>query len=89
MSDQPHIKKGTRHCVECLKHSKTARWTDQAGVATVYGFVIVPPPFRAKVVIRTDSGGRPDLAGATKRTSACGITVARQCRISTGFAFQP
>ena len=34
-------------------------------MATVYGFVIVPPPFRAKVVIRTDSGGRPDLAGAT------------------------
>ena len=40
-----------------MKHSKTARWTDQAGVATVYGFVIVPPPFRAKVVIRTTVAG--------------------------------
>ena len=48
---------GTRHCVECLKHSKTAKWTDPAGVATAYGFVIVPPPFRAKVVIRTTVAG--------------------------------
>ena len=34
------------------------RQMDRSGrVASVYGFVIVPPPFRAKVVVRTTVAG--------------------------------